>query len=164
MSIQEDLSLVDAQERALRFVRWDEQTAWALGSKLRAWAVERTLPVAIDVRRCGQPLFYAALAETSPDHHAQILRMSNLVAHYHYSSYGMSLRLRLKGETLVQQGRSLAEFSDYGGAFPVVVESAGIVGSVAVAGLAPRANHAFVVEALCELLGKDSAALQLPPE
>lgn len=164
MSIQEDLSLVDAQERALRFVRWDEQTAWELGSKLRAWAVERALPVTIDVRRNGQPLFYAALAGTAPDHGAQIVRKSNLVARYHRSSYGTSLQLRLQGETLVQQGLSLAEFSDHGGAFPIAVESAGVIGSVAVAGLAPRANHEFVVEALCDLLGKDYTALQLPPE
>lgn len=164
MSIQEDLSLVDAQENALRFVRWDEQTAWELGSKLRAWAAERALPVAIDVRRSGQPLFYAALAGTSPDHGAQILRKSNLVARYHHSSYGMSLRLRLRGETLVQEGLSLAEYSDHGGAFPVAVEGVGVIGSVAASGLAARANHEFVVEALCSLLGKKYAALQLPAE
>lgn len=164
MSIQEDLSLVDAQERALRFVRWEEQTAWELGSKLRAWAVERALPVAIDVRRCGQPLFYAALEGSAPDHGAQILRKSNLVARYHRSSYGMSLRLRLQGETLVQQGLSLDKYSDHGGAFPIAVEGVGVIGSVAVAGLESRANHEIVVAALCDLLGKDAAALQLQPE
>jgi uncharacterized protein (UPF0303 family) len=164
MSIQEDLALIDAQESALRFVRWDEQTAWTLGTQLRAWAVERGLPVVIDVRRAGQPLFYAALAGTTPDNAEWVRRKSNTVARYHRSSYGTGLRLRLKGETLVQSGLSFADYSDHGGSFPITVEGVGVIGSVTVSGLAQRADHELVVEALCHLLGKDFAALKLPSE
>ena len=78
--------------------------------------------------------------------------------------YGMGLQMKLKGETLEQRGHSLTDFAAHGGAFPIVVEGAGIVGSVTVSGLPQRQDHEFVVEALCTLLGKDYATLKLGPE
>ena len=67
MGLSEDQERVALQERELVLPRLDFETAWELGSRLRALAVERGLPVVIDVRRFGQPLFYAALAGTTPD-------------------------------------------------------------------------------------------------
>jgi len=51
----------------LRLPCLDAQVAWELGTKLRTLAEERGLAVVIDVRRFGQPLFYAALDSTTPD-------------------------------------------------------------------------------------------------
>jgi uncharacterized protein (UPF0303 family) len=39
-----------------------------------------------------------------------------------------------------------------------------VVGSVTVSGLPQRDDHNLVVEALCAMLGRDFAALQLEPE
>ena len=41
------------------------------------------------------------------------------------------------------------------------MKGAGVVGSVTVSGLPQRADHELVVEALCDLLGRDYAALRL---
>jgi uncharacterized protein (UPF0303 family) len=71
----------------------------------------------------------------------------------------------LKNETLTeQQGLPIFDYASHGGSFPLAVESAGVVGSVTVSGLPQRADHELVVEALCNLLGRDYAALRLPAE
>ncbi len=164
MGLTEDLACVALQERELRFPRFDEQVAWDLGARLRTLAQERGLAVVIDVRRFGQPLFYAALQGTTPDNPEWVRRKSNVVARYHRSSYGMGLSLRSKGQTLEERGHATADFAAHGGSFPLYVEGAGVIGSVTVSGLPQRDDHELVVEALCGLLGKDYATLKLGPE
>ncbi|MDR3792974.1 MAG: heme-degrading domain-containing protein [Terracidiphilus sp.] len=164
MGVKEDLEQVVVQERELRFKHFDAQVAWELGTRLRTLAVKREDAIVIDVRRFGQPLFYAALEGTTPDNVEWVRRKNNIVSRYHRSSYGMGLQMKLKGETLEQRGHSVADFAAHGGAFPIVVEGAGIVGSVTVSGLPQRRDHELVIEALCSLLGKDYSALKLGPE
>lgn len=165
MGVSEDLERVALQERVLRLARLDAQVAWELGARLRTLAVERGLPVVIDVRRFGQPLFYAALEGTTPDNVEWVRRKSNVVARFHRSSYAVGLDLQKKNTNLTEsQGLSLADYATHGGSFPLAVEGAGVVGSVTVSGLPQRADHELVVEALCGLLGRNYADLRLTDE
>jgi uncharacterized protein (UPF0303 family) len=164
MGLAEDLTCVTLQERELRFSRFDEETAWQLGTRLRAMAVERGLSIVIDVRRFNQPLFYTALEGTTPDNPEWVRRKTNVVARYHRSSYGMGLSLQLKGQTLEERGHATADFAAHGGSFPIHVEGAGIVGCVTVSGLPQRDDHELVVEALCAHLGRDYESLKMGPE
>ena len=165
MGLSEDLERLAVQERELRLPALDAKVAWELGLRLRAMAVDRGLSLVIDVRRFGQPLFYAALDGTTPDNVEWVRRKSNVVARFHRSSYAVGLKLKARNETLAeQQGLPLADYATHGGSFPLAVKGAGIVGSVTVSGLPQRADHELVVEALCALLGKDYASLKLGPE
>lgn len=165
MGLNEDIERVALQQRELVFPRFDEDTAWQLGSLLRSMAVERGLAVVIDVRRLGQPLFYTALAGTTPDNVEWVRRKCNVVARFHRCSYAVGLHERSKDQTVIEsQGLALADYATHGGCFPITVQGAGIVGSVTVSGLPQRADHELVVEALCSLLGKDYAALRLADE
>jgi uncharacterized protein (UPF0303 family) len=139
--------------------------AWELGSRLRTMAAERGLPVVIDVRRFGQPLFYAAMEGTNPDNVEWVRRKSNVVARFHHSSYVAGLKEKLKNETLSgSQGLPIADYATHGGSFPLRVTGAGVVGSATVSGLPQRADHEMVVEALCALLGKNYTDLKLAAE
>jgi uncharacterized protein (UPF0303 family) len=165
MGLSEDLEKVALQERELVLPRLDAQTAWELGARLRAMAVERGLAVVIDVRRFGQPLFYAAMEGTTPDNVEWVRRKSNVVARFHHSSYAIGLKQKSKNETLLEsQGLPLADYATHGGSFPLAVRGAGVVGSVTVSGLPQRMDHELVVEALCDLIGPDYKALRLPVE
>lgn len=164
MALSDDLAVIAIQERELQFSRFDEDTAWQLGARLRELAVLRKLGVVIDVRRFGQPLFYSALAGTSPDNPEWVRRKGNVVARFHRSSYAIGLELQQTGGSLLEKhGLSLADYAVHGGSFPIRVTSAGVIGSVTVSGLPQRADHELVVEALCAGLGKDYASLALPP-
>ncbi|HZP07652.1 MAG TPA: heme-degrading domain-containing protein [Terracidiphilus sp.] len=164
MGLSEDIDRVALQERELRLRRLDTRTAWELGTLLKTMAEERGLGIVIDVRRFGQPLFYAALEGTTPDNPEWVRRKSNVVARYHRSSYGMGLNLKMKNQTLEERGHSVADFAAHGGSFPLHVENAGIVGSVTVSGLPQRDDHELVVEALCTLTGRSYADFKLGPE
>jgi uncharacterized protein (UPF0303 family) len=165
MGLSEDIERVALQERELVLARLDAQVAWELGTKLRTLAVERGLTLVIDVRRFGQPLFYAALDGTTPDNAEWMRRKSNVVARFHRSSYGVGLSLKAKSETLFEKfGLPVADFAAHGGSFPLAVAGAGVVGSVTVSGLPQRSDHELVVEALCAELGRDYAELRLASE
>jgi uncharacterized protein (UPF0303 family) len=164
MGLSEDLERVSLQERELRLPRLDASVAWELGVRLRTMAEERGLAVVIDVRRFGQPLFYAALEGTTPDNPEWVRRKSNVVARFHRSSYGIGLKLKANNETLETNGLPVADYASHGGSFPLTVPEAGVVGSVTVSGLPQRGDHELVVEALCAMLGRDYAALRLEAE
>jgi len=163
MPIAEDLTQIALQEHELQFPSFDEAAAWRLGTRLREFAVSRSLGIVIDVRRFGQPLFYTALAGTTPDHAEWIRRKSNVVARFHRSSYAMGLEMEQKKSTLQERyGLPIADYASHGGGFPLRVANAGVIGSVTVSGLPQRADHELVVEALCAELNLDYAALRLP--
>ena len=165
MGASEDLERITQQERELQLPRLDAQTAWELGTRLRAMAAERGLPVVIDVRRFGQPLFYAAMDGTTPDNVDWVRRKSNVVARFHSSSYVAGLKEKLKNQSLIEsQGLTIADYATHGGSFPLAVAGAGVVGSVTVSGLPQRADHELAIEALCAILGRDYAELKLADE
>ena len=165
MGLKEDIEKIALQERELRLPRLDAQVAWDLGSRIRSMAVERDLPLVVDVRRFGQPLFYAALDGSTPDNPEWARRKGNVVNRFHRSSLSVGIQMKLKGTTLAErQGLPVADYAADGGSFPLYVESAGVVGSATVSGLPQRDDHNLVVEALCAMLGRDFLALRLEPE
>jgi uncharacterized protein (UPF0303 family) len=165
MSRNEDLDHIALQERELVLSRLDAEIAWKLGSHLRTLAHERGLAVTIDVRRFGEPLFYAAMDGTTPDNVEWVHRKSNVVARFHRSSYAVGIKEKIKSETICEsQGLPLADYATHGGSFPLRVAGAGVVGSVTVSGLPMRQDHELVIEALCTVLGRNYAELKLPPE
>ena len=163
-----DITRIGQQEQQLVFARFNESDAWELGSTLYEMASERGLGVVIDVRRpgntlFGQPLFYAALPGTTPDHPDWIRRKSNLTLRFHRSSYAIGLEMLEKKSTVTDRyGLALADYASHGGSVPIRVEGAGVVGAVTVSGLPQRADHELVIEALCLRTGKDYETLRLP--
>ncbi len=165
MAVSEDLVIIAKQEQRLKFPRFDEESAWKLGCRLRDMAIARSAPVIIDVRRFGQLLFFCAIAGSTPDNAEWARRKSNVVARFHRSSYGLGLELQQKNTTLADRfGLPLTEFAAHGGSFPVAIAGSGVIGSVAVSGLPQRADHELVVEALCHELECEYAELSLPGE
>jgi uncharacterized protein (UPF0303 family) len=162
MPLPDDLTRIALQESLLEFVTFDEETAWRLGTLLRGYASDRGLGVVIDIRRPGQPLFYAALPGTTPDNAEWVRRKSNVTFRFQRSSYAVGLEMEQKQSTLLDRyGLPLADFASHGGSFPLRVRGAGFIGAVTVSGLPQRADHELVVEALCAELGQDYGALHL---
>src|ERR1700760_2696186 len=149
------IARLEQQERDLIFTRFDYPDAWRLGSLLVELAGERGLPVAIDIRRGAQQLFHAALAGSTADNDAWIERKVRVVERYGASSYLVGRRLAAKGQALdASQGVDPARFAAHGGAFPVRLQAAGVIGVVTVSGLPQADDHALVVEAVEQHLGR----------
>lgn len=68
---------------------------------------------------------------------------------YGCSSLLVGSRFRAKGTTFEDASRlDLDAYAAHGGAFPIAVEGAGVIGAVVVSGLPQVKDHALVVEAL----------------
>jgi uncharacterized protein (UPF0303 family) len=157
MDIVHDLQSIVAQENALVFPHFDADRAWQLGAYLHELANARGLALAIDIRTFGQPLFLSLLAGAIPDNVDWARRKGNVVAHFRRSSYAVGLGMQQAGSTLAEKhGLSVSEYASHGGAFPLTVTGAGVIGSVTVS------DHELVVEALCAHLGQDYSKLALP--
>lgn len=162
LDIEAELRRVSEQEQVLRFTRFDTETAWSIGCRLRDAAREAAAPVAIDVSRTTMQLFAVAMPGASPDNQRWIRRKRNTVLHFLRSSYGVGLSLRRHDVSLAEKFALPDEdYAAHGGSFPIHVEGAGIIGTVTVSGLPQRDDHAMVVAALAAELGYDGDALRL---
>lgn len=163
MDITQDLQQIAQQERTLVVPRFDADFGWQIGAHLHELAKARAHAIAIDVRTFGLPIFYSALDGTTPDNAEWVRRKGNTVARFRRSSYAVGLRLAETGATLADKyGLPVADYASHGGAFPLTVQGAGVIGSITVSGLPQRSDHELVVEALCALLGHDYSRLALP--
>jgi uncharacterized protein (UPF0303 family) len=144
-----EIAELEEQERRLTLSRFTYDDAWALGTLLVELARARKAPVAIDIRRGGQQLFHAALPGSTPDNDAWIDRKRRVVERYGCSSLLVGSRFRAKGTTFEDSSRLDPDvYAAHGGAFPITVEGAGVIGTVVVSGLPQLEDHAMVVEAL----------------
>ncbi|KAB1986765.1 heme-degrading domain-containing protein [Streptomyces triticiradicis] len=148
-----EIADLEEQERRLTLQRFTHDDAWALGILLVELAREREAPVAIDIRRGGQQLFHAALPGSTPDNDAWIDRKRRVVERYGCSSLLVGSRFRAKGTTFEESSRLDPDtYAAHGGAFPIAVTGAGVVGTVVVSGLPQVEDHKMVVEALEKFL------------
>jgi uncharacterized protein (UPF0303 family) len=148
------IASLEAQEARLVFARFDNVDAWRLGSAMVAAATERSLPVAIDIRRAGQQLFHVALPGATAENDSWIERKVNTVNRFAASSYLVGRRLAAVGIALDEAlGVEPLRFAAHGGAFPIRIGDVGVVGSVAVSGLPQADDHAFVIEMIEAFLG-----------
>src|SRR5260370_3654283 len=87
MDLSRDLEIIALQERELQFRSFNADLAWQLGLRLRELAASRSASVVIDVRRFVHPLFYAALAGSSPDNCEWVRIKGKVFAPFNLRSY-----------------------------------------------------------------------------
>ncbi len=164
MTVQSDIEGLIRQEEMLRFDRFTEDDAWALGCLMREQALARKLPLVIDIRIGGRPLFYVALPGTTPENPDWVRRKVNTVMRFQKSSYRVGREYEQRGMKLDQsRGVDPADFAPAGGGFPIHVRGVGVVGAVTVSGVPQRDDHAFVAEMLARHLGVAYAEIDLGP-
>ncbi|WP_339858981.1 heme-degrading domain-containing protein [Thalassospira alkalitolerans] len=150
-----DLDLLNHQEHILVFDRFDEDTAWEIGSALVAVARAQKAPVVVNIRTSDRTLFHAALAGAVPANDSWARRKSNLTLREHQSSMKFGMALKAKGKTLADHGIDFADYADHGGSFPVRVKGVGVIAAITVSGLASAEDHAMIVGVLADWLKVD---------
>lgn len=149
------LKKLEAEERELQFERFSNEDAVALGLSLYETAREKKLPVTIDITRNGHQLFHLSMPGTSPDNDRWVARKIKLVNRMGMSSYRVGTLLRSLGMTLEERFElSHYEYAAHGGCFPVILKGTGPIGTVTISGLAQEDDHAMVVNAIRQYLGK----------
>jgi uncharacterized protein (UPF0303 family) len=151
--IARDLDVLAEQQRTLQLDHFDHDVAWALGTYARELAVQRGLPIIVDIYGRTAQLFFTALPGTSPTNADWLRRKRNVVALFEKSSYAVGRGLAARGTDLQrQQGLAARDYAPVGGCVPIVVRGAGIVGDIGISGLAERDDHILAVEVLSHVL------------
>ena len=142
-----------AQEALLVFESFTNDDAIAVGLALVDAARAGQLAITVDVRRGEQQVFHAALPGTTADNDAWVERKVRVVRRFEQSSFRVGCTLRRLGksidEVFLLEG---SLYAPHGGAFPITVRNAGVVGVVTVSGLPQRADHKLVVDVLTRYL------------
>lgn len=156
MTPDQDLPVLERQETLLRFSAFNADTAWQLGSLLRAKLVERGAGGSVEIELAGHVLFACATEGANPGQANWIRRKRNTVRHFARSTYAVGRRLERDGGTLeTRNGLAEADHVAHGGGFPIFLQGTGMVGTVVLSGLPQRDDHNLVVEGLAEILGID---------
>lgn len=158
-----DLAILALQEQTLQFDRFDADTAWELGSQLRAAAQSQGAAALIEVRLARETVFLCAMPGTAPDNADWARRKHNTVELVHKSSYAFGRELKQHGIGIAQwSGLPDRDYTAAGGCFPIRVKGVGCVGNVTVSGLPERDDHRLVVGVLAKMLGLSLEGLELP--
>jgi uncharacterized protein (UPF0303 family) len=138
-----------AEEQELVFDAFTRADAWELGSRMRAAALDRGLPIVIGIVLGGQGVFHCALDGATPDNDSWLERKTRATLHFHRSSMGVGEQFRVQGRVYETDSRLPADqYAANGGVFPVRLHGTGVVGAVGVSGLPQVQDHEFVVEQL----------------
>jgi uncharacterized protein (UPF0303 family) len=163
MSVADDIVRIAEQEKRLVFDKFDEATAFTIGSAIRERALKANLGIVVDIRTFDRPLFYAALPGSTGSNPDWARRKINVVKRFLKSTYRMVLEQQRPDRTFkLGEGIDISDYVLAGGGFPITVKGAGIIGVIAVSGLPEREDHGVVVDALCDHLGIKRKTLALP--
>jgi uncharacterized protein (UPF0303 family) len=155
MNDSNNLDALLAEEQELQFPSFGADVAWALGSHIYQRAKAGSLPIAIEISRNGQQLFFAALPGATPDNAEWIRRKRAVVQRFHHSSLYMSVEAEVKGRPFLQRyGLSEQDYAAAGGGFPIFVKETGCVGAVVVSGLPQLEDHGLVTESIRAIIAQ----------
>lgn len=164
VSVEDDLRIIAEQEEKLVLERIDEDVAAGIGAYVRERgnAIGKGLVVAVYL--WDRTLFYGATAGSTGANEPWVKRKTQTVRLFHKSSYRVVLERGDKPRIIEPQWALGPEaYALAGGAFPIRIKGAGIVGTVAVSGLHERDDHEFARAAIAHSLGLGADAYALPP-
>ena len=154
MSDRQDLERLVFQEQRLLFTRFDNDTAWSLGGRIRALAAAAGTPVTVEIRVGGHTVFFHAMTGTQPANADWARRKRNTVELMQRSSYRVGRELaRVNNSLEALMGLPTRDYCAHGGAVPLHVAGTGVIGVVTVSGLPQRDDHNMAVQAIAELCG-----------
>jgi len=144
------------EEQELQFTKFNETTAWKIGSQLVERSVSKNLPVTIDITRGDHQLFHASLCGTSPDNDEWVKRKVRLVYRFGHSSSYMGQLLKSKGKR-IEEAYLISEndYAPHGGCFPIILKDTGVIGTITVSGLSQEEDHKLVVQAIRDHLAQE---------
>jgi uncharacterized protein (UPF0303 family) len=144
------------EERELQFAKFNEATAWQIGSQLVEQGRKAKLPITIDITRGAHQLFHASLPGTSSDNDEWVKRKVRLVYRFGHSSFYMGQLLKSKGKRIEEAYLiSETEYAPHGGCFPVILKDTGVIGTITISGLPQEEDHKLVVQAIRDYLAQE---------
>ena len=134
MNLQQQLAYCQQHQQRLQLRHFDNETAWQLGEKIKRQAEKQDW----------------------------LRRKRNVVELLSTSSYAAGLMLQQRETSLdARYGVSLRDYAALGGAFPLQIKQAGIIGSVNVSGAPHLDDHNLLLQVLADFIGLPIGSIEL---
>ncbi len=151
--VTDRLAQLERDDEELVLDHFDRRDAWELGDRLAHLALERALPVVVDVRTPAGILFHASLPGATADNDEWVNRKSRTALRFEASTALLGTRAEHVGFDFFDQGwLDPADYTVAGGAVPIRVAGVGVVAVATVSGLTSADDHQLVVDALREMM------------
>jgi uncharacterized protein (UPF0303 family) len=139
---------VEQQEKELQFTSFTNEMALKIGLVLVERAKREKKSITIDITRHGHQLFHYSCEGTTPDNDQWVQRKSRVVNKFNHSSHYIWALFSKTGNSFATFGVNPGEYAASGGAFPITIKNVGVVGTIAVSGMAQELDHEWVVDAI----------------
>jgi uncharacterized protein (UPF0303 family) len=157
LNMEDILKQLLQEEQELQFTKFNEITAWKIGSYFVEKCVRDGLAVTIDIMRGEHQVFHASLPGTSSDNDEWVKRKVRLVYRFGHSSFYMGQFLKSLGKR-IEEVYLLSEslYAPHGGCFPIIVKGTGVIGTITVSGLPQEEDHKLAVQTIREFLMQEN--------
>lgn len=146
------LQACERQENLYQFDRFTREDALNLGLKLHENAKKYEAGVAIEITINGLSVF-RYLPEGTCYHNIEWLeRKANTVTQFEMSSLRVMAKFDVAGISYEDEKLDPYAFALGGGGFPLTIRGVGVIGVIAVSGLAHMEDHQLVVDTLAEFI------------
>jgi len=160
MNMQELNDVLAAQNKVLRFSRFDEETVWHLGSVLKKLAERDSLSLAFEIRWNKETAFSYSMAGCTPANADWIRRKRNTVELLHESSYAVGRGcMGIRAGILDEMGLNRRDYAAHGGGFPLRSATGSVFGVVTTSGAKDFVDHNIAVEAITTVCGVQTPLL-----
>ncbi|KQN97143.1 heme-degrading domain-containing protein [Paenibacillus sp. Leaf72] len=149
-----NIERIAKQERLLQFDTFSHDMGIEIGLLLLNKARSEGKSIAVEISKCGQQIFHAALEGTTVDNDEWLRKKKNTVYRLNQSTLGIQLKLKEQGVTLEEALHlSPVDYVAAGGGFPIVVRGVGFIGAIAVTGTSDVDEHERITSCLSAYLG-----------
>ena len=149
-----------SEEQLLVLSNFDLIDALEIGSIAKTFGLQRSLPIAVEVRLGDWVVYHASLPGSKVENDWWISRKARVVKLKHHSTLYERVRSEERSEDWFAVNKVDEEdFAVHGGGLPLITKNNGFVGALLISGLPQVEDHLFGVEVLTEFLAHKGESL-----
>ncbi len=142
-----------SEEQLLVLPKFDLIDALEIGSIAITIGLQRSLPIAVEVRIGDWVVYHASLPGSKVENDWWMSRKARVVKLKHHSTLYERVRSEERSEDWFAVNKVDEEdFAVHGGGLPLITKNNGFVGALLISGLPQVEDHLFGVEVLTEFL------------
>ena len=153
-------SLLLSEEQHLVLPNFNLNDALEIGSIATTIGLQRSLPIAVEVRLGDWVVYHASLPGSKVENDWWISRKARVVKLKHHSTLYERVRSEERSEDwFVVNKVDEEDFAIHGGGLPLMTKSYGFVGTLLISGLPQVEDHLLGVEVITEYLARKGELL-----